>query len=179
MSNSRKTVSPIWLLSFVLLFSATSCPQNPIKYTNQAVQFSPDTEILFAETDSIKTDLPLVIWPKYIRPNREIIISFFLEYGTTRQFILRDTTRYHPDMINKKTKKSITINSPLEVRISTGYGVLTYSLRYTNPKTGAYREAFEPYNWPETQPQARPVIAKVFTDSTSYLNLKNTNQPPS
>lgn len=172
MSDKQKNISPIWLLSFALLLSATTCHTEPIKYTRQAVQFSGVSEPFFIDNDSIKADLHLVIWPKYIRPKREIIISLFLKYGTTRQFITRDTTRYHHSMMTKKTEKRIKINAPLEVRLSNGPGLLTYSLKYINIKTGSYREIFEPYNWPETQSSAIPVIAEIFADSVSYLKHK-------
>ncbi|GEM_PF-6515679 len=173
MSDKQKFISPIWLQSLLLLFSATTCYVNPIRYTREAVHLKAESEAIFAVNDSLNTDIDLVIWPKYIKPKKEVIISIFLEYGVTRQFVLRDTTRYHPDMSMMKTTKRISINAPLEVRLSPGHGILTYSLRYRNPKTGAYREIFEPFNWPELSSEPRPVIAMVFADSVSYLSQKN------
>ncbi len=171
--SHQKYISPLLLTGLALMLSAHSCVQIPIKYTDQAVQFSTNTKILFVENDSLKADLDLRIWPKYIKANREIIISIFLEYGTAQQFVMQDTTRHHPSMLTEKTDKTIRLNVPLEVRVSPGYGRLTYSLRYIHSKNRAYLEAYEPYDHNNIQSYSRPIIAKVFADSTSYLQQKN------
>lgn len=175
--NQQKYVSPLLLISLSLLLSAHSCVVDPIKYADQAVQFRTNTEALFVMNDSLKADIHLRIWPKYIKANREIIISIFLEYGKAQQFVMRDTTRYHPSMLTEKTDKTISLNVPLEVRVSPGYGRLTYSLRYVHSKNRAYREAYEPYDHTNIQSYSRPIIAKVFADSTSYLQHKTLKVP--
>ncbi|GAB5526589.1 MAG: hypothetical protein Roseis2KO_44610 [Roseivirga sp.] len=150
---------------------------DPIKYADQAVQLRTDTDALVVMNDSLKTDIHLFIWPRYLKPNREIIISIFLEYGAAQQFVMRDTTRYHPDMVIEKTDKTISLNTPMEIRVSPGHGRLTYSLKYLNPKNGAYREAYAPYGQLGSPSYSRRMINKVFADSTSYLQEKSSKAP--
>lgn len=177
MLKYRIIISPTWLISLSILISAHSCIPNPIRYTDEAVQCRTDTEVLFVMNDSLKTDIHLRILPKYIRPKREIVISFFLEANDAQQLILSDTIRHHPQMMEHFTKKTISIASPVKLKLLSDHGRLTYNVRYRNPNNGAYKDAYFNLNEWDSSIRVRPIIAKVFADSTSYLQQKTSKIP--